>query len=443
MPGKGKTNSANSSLIVKSNYLVNARYSYTPLEMKIVYLMVRQIKPGDDVFTTYHLNIREFQRDCNLSGNSLHEYMVKVLKRLMSKVIEVRDENNNVELFPLITYSKHRSQEGTIALTFVPQMQPHLLDLKERFTSFYDANVLALNSQYSMRIYEMLKQYETIGKRKITVDDMRHMLMLENKYESYNLFKRKVIEKARKDLDKHCDIGFTYQEFKTGRKITSIEFYIHKRRVKEDTPKIDEQTGTLELELLDMGITQAQVNKYLYDEKKDEKKLRELIDETKRRYEMGKVKNPAAYLVRLIETDASVKPKFVQEEEQKKATKTKTEKPVSKAQDEKRQSQLIDKLLAAFKDVRKQYIKEQIAEFNEKDWDDFGRMIADSKYASLARKIRKNGEVNRKSAENSVLMTIFLSNRTLPEQDHFIEWANQQHGYQLEAKGDNFVFKQA
>lgn len=425
----------NNSLIVKSNYLVNARYSYTPLEMKIVYLMARQIKPGDDAFQTYHLNIREFQRDCNLSGNSLHEYMVKVIKRLMGKVIEVRDENNNVELFPLVTYSKHRSQEGTIALTFVPQMQPHLLDLKERFTSFYDANVLALNSQYSMRIYELLKQYETIGKRKITVDRLRHILMLEDKYESYNLFKRKVIEKARKDLDKHCDIGFTYQEFKTGRKITSIEFKIHKRRVKADTPKIEEQGEyTIEAALYDMGITKAQIKKYLQDEKREEKQLWDLINETKRRYEKGKVNNPTAYLVRLIENDANVKPKFEKKEAAKKA------KPAveNSNQIQKQQVQLVEKLQDAFQEVRKQYLKDTIEEFTEQDWKNFEAMISDSKYATFARKIKKNGVLNKKAATNSVLMTFFLDNKIQSEHEHFVDWAYRQHGYQLEKHGDTY-----
>ncbi len=430
----------NNSLIVKSNYLVNARYSYTPLEMKIVYLMARQIKPGDDAFQTYHLNIREFQRDCNLSGNSLHEYMVKVIKRLMGKVIEVRDENNNVELFPLVTYSKHRSQEGTIALTFVPQMQPHLLDLKERFTSFYDANVLALNSQYSMRIYELLKQYETIGKRKITVERLRHILMLEDKYESYNLFKRKVIEKARKDLDKHCDIGFTYQEFKTGRKITSIEFKIHKRRVKADTPKIEDQGEyTIEAALYDMGITKAQIKKYLQDEKRDEKQLWDLIAETKRRYEKGSVQNPTAYLVRLIENDANVKPKFVKKEVEKKVNATKAAQEKSSQENNlKRQEQLVEKLQDAFQKVRKQYLKDTIEEFTEQDWKDFEVMISDSKYATFARKIKKNGVLNRKAAANSVLMTFFLDNKIQPEHKHFVDWAYRQHGYQLEKQGDAY-----
>jgi len=433
----GSNQVGNSSLIVKSNYLVNARYSYTPLEMKIIYLMARQIKPGDDAFQTYHLSIREFQRDCNLSGNSLHEYMVKVIKRLMGKVIEVRDENNNVELFPLVTYSKHRAKEGTINLTFVPQMQPHLLDLKERFTSFYDANVLALNSQYSMRIYELLKQYEVIGKRKITVEKLRHMLMLEDKYGSYNLFKRKVIEKARNDLDKHCDISFTYQEFKTGRKITSIEFRIHRVRVKSDTPKIAEQEdNTIEAALANMGITKGQIKKYLKDEQRDEKQLWSLIEETKRRFEMGKVKNPTAYLVRLIENDANVKSSFVQQEEVKKEKVIQT--PIVKKAALQKETKLIESLQAAFIEVRKQYLKEIIGEFSPKDWEDFELMIGDSKYATFARKIKKNGKLDKIAAEGSLLMTFFLDNRIRSEHEHFMDWAYRQHGYQLEKQGDAY-----
>ncbi|MEM1136181.1 MAG: replication initiation protein, partial [Bacteroidota bacterium] len=292
------------------------------------------------------------------------------------------------------------------------------------------------NSQYSMRIYELLKQYEFIGKRKIGVEKLRHMLMLENKYESYNLFKRKVIEKARLDLDKNCDIGFTYQEFKTGRKITSIEFLIHKRRVKSDTPKIEEKPDTIENALLEMGITKSQVKKYLHEEQREERLLRDLIAETKRRYEAGKVKNPAAYLVRLIESGASVKSSFVKREEQKKEVKA--EKQSDKATNSKKEIRLIEKLQKAFQEVRKNYIKALIADFAESDWEEFAVMINDSKYGTFARKIVKDGVVNRKAAANSVLMMIFLSNRLRSEHKHFIEWAYQKHGYQLERQGDTY-----
>ncbi|BDR68557.1 hypothetical protein K144316041_p10600 (plasmid) [Clostridium tetani] len=53
--------------------------------------------------------------------------------------------------------------------------------------------------------------------------------MIGAKGKSYNVYanlKNKVILQAQKELNEKTDIKFTFEEIKTGRKVTSIKFYI-------------------------------------------------------------------------------------------------------------------------------------------------------------------------------------------------------------------------
>lgn len=53
---------------------------------------------------------------------------------------------------------------------------PYLLQLKERFTRYELKNILYFKNKYSIRIYELLKQYEKIGKREINIKELRGYL---------------------------------------------------------------------------------------------------------------------------------------------------------------------------------------------------------------------------------------------------------------------------
>ncbi len=109
-------------------------------------------------------------------------------------------------------------------------MKPFLLRLKERFTTYKLNNVMKLRSIYSIRIYELLKQYQSIGKRTITIESLRKMLGIEpDEYKTYNNLKRKVIMVAHKEVNEKTDICFDYKEIKLSRKVNEIEFIVQKK----------------------------------------------------------------------------------------------------------------------------------------------------------------------------------------------------------------------
>ncbi|MEK6482013.1 replication initiation protein [Catalinimonas sp. 4WD22] len=428
------------ALIVKSNHLVNAEYRLTPLEMKIVYLMAMQIKQGDEDFKTYYLRISDFKDDLGLKDNkALYSRMVDIVNRLMQRVIKIEDENGDVEQFHFVTYSKHKSANGTIAIRFVPELKPHFLELKAQFTSFYDTNVLSLRSSYSMRIYEFLKQYETIGRRIMEVDELKKKLEIQDKYRSYNMFKKKVIMQAEKDLRKSCDIYFSYNEIKEGRKINAIEFQIHRNRktvpfkssiqLKEEKEK-EGVNFTIKQMLSDIGITDKQITKYVDEQKKDPSYLKALVEETKTRFEAGKIKNAAAYLVTLIEDNAQ--PKSAYENKVKKKRKEEGEKRREVLLKKKEQKIFIERLLGEFKDHREGQKQKISDNFTDRDWMEF-----ESYALSLPQMFRKdlieNGKINYDAENLEHIRDVFIGTKKLPNfEETFVKWAYESYGIALE-----------
>lgn len=115
-------------------------------------------------------------------------------------------------------------------MKFSPVLEPYLLSIKETYTKYRLGYVINFKSEYSFRMYELMKSYEKIGERTLTIEEIRDLFMLEeNKYTKYNHLKTRVIQKSMEEINKFSDIKVNLEkEEKNGRKIIGLVFSINK-----------------------------------------------------------------------------------------------------------------------------------------------------------------------------------------------------------------------
>jgi plasmid replication initiation protein len=77
-----------------------------------------------------------------------------------------------------------------------------------------------------LRYDEINKRYGNKAERIIEVDELREMLEIPKSYQYSSHIKKIILNKSKKELEKHTDIVFDFEEIKTGRKITHIKFVI-------------------------------------------------------------------------------------------------------------------------------------------------------------------------------------------------------------------------
>lgn len=217
-------------IIRKANHLIEASYKLSSVEQKIIAVLAASIKPTDENFKSYSIRIIDFQTS---TGSSSHNYeqLEDVILRLKEKNLKIvyPDEHGRKTTLNIswISSSKHVEGSGYVELCFDPGLKPFLLHLKERFTNYHLKNVIQLRSQFSIRIYELLKQYEKIGQRLFSVDDLRLTLGVEEgQYRQYSDFKKKIILVAQKELSEKTDISFTFEEIKIGHGVGQVRFFI-------------------------------------------------------------------------------------------------------------------------------------------------------------------------------------------------------------------------
>ena len=124
-------------LLVKSNKLIEARYRLTEQEQRVIYWLVAQIKPNDEDFKPYNLNIKEFSEIVGLRPDSQYFHLKKITKHLINRSLEILDPNKETLLQTAwLSSAFYELRQGYVSLEFSPKLKPYLLQLKENFTSF-------------------------------------------------------------------------------------------------------------------------------------------------------------------------------------------------------------------------------------------------------------------------------------------------------------------
>ena len=221
-------------IVTKSNYFImNTSYDLSLEEQKIILTLASIVQPSDEEFKPYKFKIAEFMKLLGVDTKTKYTEIPKITRDLMKKVFEIQDEKKLIQT-AWISGAIYEKGSGMVTLKFNPDLKPYMLQLKEQFTQYQLANILKMKSKYSPRIYEILKcnEFKNQGFIEIEVDELRKLLRTENIYHQYQDFKRKIIMHTQKELNKKTDINFDFEEIKTGRKVTSLKFYIHANKSK-------------------------------------------------------------------------------------------------------------------------------------------------------------------------------------------------------------------
>lgn len=214
-------------VVTKANQLNEARYRLTLNEQRLILTVVSMIQPQDEDFKIYKVKVSDFLNLLGLKSKGNYQKLKNTTKNLLSKTLIIQD-NPKHEL-QASWFSSVEYNEGIVTFSFDPRLKPFFIQLKEKFVSYPLSNILNLSSAHSIRIYELLKQYERIGKRKILVDELRGYLGFEkDEYTEYSNLKHRVLKKAQNEIEQKTDISFNYKEIKESRRVVELLFSIRK-----------------------------------------------------------------------------------------------------------------------------------------------------------------------------------------------------------------------
>lgn len=213
--------------IAKQNVAIRkARYSLSTQQQKILCYLISQLKITDTAQTEKLFDIKEFFDFMAINCKS-YERIRDNLKLLRDKSWWVEESDGSETAVSFLSRVNTNKRNGKATIKFNEDMLPYLQELNAqnpytRYKLFY---IMTMKSQYSMRLYELLKSVEKLDNWTFSIDKLKKQFDCDN-YKKFNDFKKRVIEVAISEINKKSDITVTYEFIKTGRAYTDIEFNI-------------------------------------------------------------------------------------------------------------------------------------------------------------------------------------------------------------------------
>jgi plasmid replication initiation protein len=235
---KEKTNvtESRSLMVVKANDIIQkARFQLSTQEQKIIIYLISKLKPGDKEFQPYQFDLKEFCKVCGIDSDNGKNYinLKSTIKSLADKSLWVTVGDHEI-LFRWINDVDITKKSGIIVIQFHERMKPFLLELKNNYTQYEMLYILAMKSQYAIRLYELLKS-QAFKKKPVTydIDELKRLLMAES-YVKLSDLKSRVIDRAAAEINNLSDIFISYEFIKQGRSYTQIKFRIQAKTELDD-----------------------------------------------------------------------------------------------------------------------------------------------------------------------------------------------------------------
>lgn len=234
-------------LIEKKNVLNELRSNNMTLqELRFFSIYLSKINARDKSTRVVRFSLSDFQKIMDFGRLNIRQLQAST-NSLLGKVVNVPNENGlgytGFTLFKRCKVYQDDLKDWYIEIEASDDALPLMFDFKSRYFTYELWNALRLKSANQVRMYEILKQYERIGKRELRITELRELLgIAPNEYPRWNNFKIRVLDSCQQALAETTDIRFTYERGKVGNggKWLTIIFHIEKNEDYIDQLTLDE-----------------------------------------------------------------------------------------------------------------------------------------------------------------------------------------------------------
>lgn len=239
------------AIVEKRNVLNSVRSNNMSLqELRFFSIYLSKINPRDLSTRLVRFPLDDFRRIMGLCDDMNISHFKYSIRHILQQVVEVPNEKGTgytaFQLFKRAKVEKNENNEWYVEFDAHDCALPLMFDFKNKYFKYELWNALRLKSPNQVRMYEILKQYEGLGKRELTVTELRDLLGIGKKEYTdrtgWSNFKKKVLDSCQQALKEMTDICYTYERGRvgTGGKWLSIVFYIKKNKDYEDKLTLEE-----------------------------------------------------------------------------------------------------------------------------------------------------------------------------------------------------------
>jgi len=226
----------NNKDVLQSYVLTAAKYSYSVHEKRILYRLVELAQSEIEGLSFRAGDCKKIQHDLfgyvdiEMPVSSIlvnekdknHTVAKRALESLSQKYL-IYEDDKVWEKINIVLSPKIEKYNSIIRFKLEPKIWDCMLDFSKGYRKYELKTAMEFESEYSMRFYELLSGQKS--PLSYSVEALKEMFQIQNKYKQINDFTRFVIDPAKRELDAKSPYSFTYKPEKPSRKIIGFTFF--------------------------------------------------------------------------------------------------------------------------------------------------------------------------------------------------------------------------
>ena len=246
--------------ITRSNSMITAKYTSSLIENKLMVWALQAAQPDEHGRPSVSMTTDEVRQLTGVKGNGIYDALKRAAGQMIGRTMFIEDkEKHSFAYLNLIHYAQFK--DGIFTVTFTPECNDMLYNLKNNFTSMKLKTLFSFKSNYAFRLYEILKTKEynipdsnypysitydladlklqlncinteekkvkiELQKKDPDLDKIVNEIAEDKKFEKWYEFKRKVLNKAVREINETTDLFVHYDPVKSGRggKVVKVTF---------------------------------------------------------------------------------------------------------------------------------------------------------------------------------------------------------------------------
>ncbi|MCH1783985.1 replication initiation protein RepM [Psychrobacter glaciei] len=229
-------------LVTKDNSLIGASYSLGVVEQRLIFLAIieaREQKTLIEAGGLLRIYAQSYAKQFNVEKHTSYEAMKRAVEGLYEAGFaysKIDERSGKIGHYKSRWVDKigYIDDLGCVELVFASDVIPLITRLEARYTEYELKQVVGLQSEYAIRLYELIIQWRSVGRTsQISLVELREKLGLVDEYQRIEAFKRRVLDLAITQINEHTDITAEYEQHKQGRIITGFTFKFKVKKTKE------------------------------------------------------------------------------------------------------------------------------------------------------------------------------------------------------------------
>lgn len=203
---------------------------------------------ASEIERTYTLKAQEFSDIFKVDINTTYRVLKTAGKRLARTAITLEKPTLfTTQEIPVCSFAEYNNREGSLTIEFNVHIMPYITQLKDNWLLYNLKELANFGSLYTTRLYEIIQEFKDTGYIVKSVDQLREIFAVGNKYPQYKNFKAKTFVHAINEINSQYDMNLTFKEMgqdgkevKPRQKVVVIQFFFKKTIIHKT---IDPYTG--------------------------------------------------------------------------------------------------------------------------------------------------------------------------------------------------------